>query len=258
LRLFFFAVVLTVRREWSDFFVYSAWKDLIFITLIIGVGFYGLMFLGIRQTTAGNASIVALMEVFFSFVILRLWGKEFYGLKRMAGAVLMLVGAFTVLFRGADGVNIGDLLILFATAIAPVGNFFQQRARLKVESNFILFVRSIGAGFFLLVLAYLTEKHVQVLELHQSIIFLFINGFFLLGLSKIFWIEGIHLIPITKANSLSSIKPAFTLVFAFFLLHEVPTLWQILGLVPIIIGVWLLTSRDNNFAISSIVSTSSI
>ena len=62
-----------------------------------------------------------------------------------------------------------------------------------------------------------------------------------MGFSKILWIEGIHRIPVGKAVSLEAINPAFTLILAYFILHEIPTKWQIFGFLPIFIGVLFVT-----------------
>ena len=237
----FFAVVLTVQKKWNELFVAAAWKYILALTAIIGIAYYSLVFIGIQKTTAGNAGIIFLMEIFFSMVILRLWKKEFLSRRHFIGAVLMALGAFLVLFQGALSINQGDLIILTATALPPIGNYFIQEARKRVSSTYIMFIRSLISGFFILGMAYFIESEPSVTAVKTSFLFIAVNGFLLLGLSKIFWIEAIHRIPITKAISLASIAPFFTLLFAYFLLGEIPTLWQISGLIPIILGIWVLT-----------------
>ena len=237
----FFAVVLTAQKRWKELFVTAAWKYILALTAIIGIAFYSLVFIGIQKTTAGNAGIIFLMEIFFSMVILRLWKKEFLSRYHLIGAVLMALGAFLVLFHGSLNINQGDLIILIATALPPIGNYFIQEARKKVSSTYIMFIRSLISGFFMLGMAYFIETEPSVADIRTSLLFIAVNGFLLLGLSKIFWIEAIHRIPITKAISLASIAPFFTLFFAYLFLSEIPTPWQISGLIPIMLGTWILT-----------------
>jgi drug/metabolite transporter (DMT)-like permease len=238
----FFAFMITVKKEWKEIKVKSAWSDILHATLIIGVIFYSLTYIGIQKTSAGNASIIALTEVFFSMTILRLWKKESLREKYIAGSMLIVVGAFAVLFPGGRlQLNQGDLLILAAAAVAPAGNFFQQRARDKVGANMIMFIRSLLSGIALLILAAFFEPAPSVSAIFSSFYFLLANGLLLMGLGKIFWIEGIHRIPITKATALNSIGPAFTLLFAFLIIKEVPSVWQFLGFLPMLIGIFLLT-----------------
>ena len=243
----FFSVVLVARKKWRELLIRDVWFDILMTTLIIGVLFYALVFIGLKHTSAGNASIVVLMEVFFSFVIFRSWKKERLGLRRNLGALLMVIGAGIILFPQRTHPGIGDLIILTATAIVPFGNYFAQQARRKVSSITIMFVRSVLSVLFLFGLAALFETVPDKASLAQSLNFLLINGIVLLGFSKLLWIEGIHRIPITKATSLASIAPAFTILFAFLLLKDIPTYSQILGFLPILGGVILLTRKKLNY-----------
>lgn len=237
----FFAVILTIQKRWSDFKVVSAWKDILIMTLLIGIGFYGLIFIGIEKTSASEAGIIMLMEIFFSLLLLHFLKKELLTKKVVCGAILMLAGAILVLYNGEFGVNPGNLIILLATMIAPMGNYYSQQARAKVSSSFIMFVRSLISGIFLLAMAFAFGKTSPMGEVNNALIYLVINGIFLLGLTKIFWIEAIHRIPITKAISFSAMAPVFTIVFAYFLLNEVPTFLQICGFVPVVFGAMILT-----------------
>ena len=246
---FFFAVVLTWRKRWHEVLRRDAWRDILYTTLIIGVLFYVLVFLGIQRTTAGNSSIIAQMEVFFSFVILgSLLKKEKMSFQHKLGAFLMVVGALLVLFQGSFQLNEGDAILLVAMILPPLGNYFAQRARKKVESYTIMFIRSLIAGIFILFLALIFAPIPGPIEIQNSFVFLLINGILLMGLSKFFWLEGIHRIFISKAISLNAVTPFFTLVFAYFILGEVPKIWQLLGLIPLVIGILILSEfRSKNW-----------
>jgi len=239
----FFSIVLAYKKKWSELLIKEAWIDIIIASFFIGVFYYGLYFIGLKFTTAGNASIASLMELFFSFLVLGLWGKEKIYLKKVIGAVLMFIGALILLLPKASGINYGDLIIVSATIITPFGNYFMQRARKKVSSITIMFVRSFISSISLFFLALFFFPLPTFTDITSSLIFLIPNGIIFLGLSKILWIEGIHRIQITKANSLSTITPLFTIIFSYFLLKEVITTNQIFGAIPIIIGANLILKK---------------
>jgi drug/metabolite transporter (DMT)-like permease len=202
------------------------------------------MFLGFRHTTAGNAAILSLMEVFFSFLILGLLLRHEPLLPRtVIGGACMVLGALLVLLPKGAGWQRGDLLVITATIFAPLGNRCAQRARKLVTANVIMFLRSIVSGTLFLIVSLLVEPVPAYGASLSSLSFLLINGILLLGLSKILWIEGIHRIPITKAISIESITPLLTLVIAAVFLHEQPTVLQITSLLPIGIGMFLLTKK---------------
>ena len=155
-------------------------------------------------------------------------------------------GAACVLFQGVFTPNPGDIIILLATAVPPFGNYYAQKARKYVSSIHIMFIRSVITGFVFFLLAWIFEGVPSFSVIQLSFPLLLINGILLCGVAKVLWIEGIHRLAITKAISLASTTPAWTLFFAYLFLHEIPTVWQLVGIVPLISGVWLLTRpRDH-------------
>ena len=236
----FFLAIIAYGKKWSDFLHMPSMKYVLGATFFIGL-YYALVFYGLQFTTAGNSSIILLMEVFFSFLILgMLLGKERITSNGGVGALLMVLGAIIVLFRGGFHFNAGDIIILAATAFPPFGNYLMQKARKNVSSVTIMFIRSLVTSAFMLLIGLLFFDFPGSSELRASMPFLMISGILLFGLSKILWMEAIHRIPITRAVSLSTISPAFTLVFAFFILKEIPTAFQIAGLVPLVAGALLI------------------
>ena len=242
----FFAIVVTFKKGWTQWNAQTPWKDIFIASFFIGFAFYTFFYTGLTHTTAGNASIVALMEVFWSFLLLTVLVKhEHLILKQVLGAACMILGALIILLPKQSGWHLGDILILIGTMVPPLANKYMQRARKSVSSEFILFFRGFFAGCCLLILACCIEKVPTMHQVSSSLFILCMNGFLTLGLSKILWLESIHRIPITKAISLASIAPFFTLIFASIFLKEHVTLFQIIALIPIVIGVFLLTRSQS-------------
>lgn len=77
-------------------------------------------------------------------------------------------------------------------------------------------------------------------EIKEVMPILIINGIIQLGFSKILWMEGIHRISVTKATALGSIAPIITIFFAWLILREAPTSFQLFSVIPMIAGVILL------------------
>jgi drug/metabolite transporter (DMT)-like permease len=119
----------------------------------------------------------------------------------------------------------------------------QQKAKKISSTETILFLRSILAVPFLLLIAYMFRQNFQIHQVKESIWFLIFNGVIIFGFSKMLWIEGIARISVTKANALNSLAPLFTLFVAWLVLHQLPTIWQIVSLVPFFFGVLLLTNN---------------
>lgn len=237
----FFGGLVTARHRWREVMNRSSLKEVLWATFFLGILYYCLVFVGLRYTSAGNASLIASTEMFFSFVFFHVWRKDFISRRHLVGAAFMLVGAFIVLFPNTTQLRPGDLFILMATMIAPFGNYFQQKARENVSSEMILFIRSSISTPVVWILAYLFKQTSSFADLKGSAVFLLINGFLLLGFSKILWVEGIHRISVTRSNGLASIGPPLTLLFAWIILHNIPTHFQLLSVIPIFFGMILLS-----------------
>lgn len=240
----FFAVIVTIQKTWGAFRIVAAWKYIFLNTGIVGIGYFSVFFLGLQYTTAGNASIFALFEVFFTFLLFSIWKRDSQQKTHALGAVFMLIGAVLILFPGEFHVQKGDLLIILATMLPPLGNYFQKEARKLVSAPFLLFIRSFISVFFLFFLASFVNSIPEISAMWKVLPVLILNGVFLFGLRNIFWVEALFRISISKTLALSSVAPLFTLIFSFFLLGEIPSIWQIGGLVPIMIGVYFLTKNS--------------
>ena len=242
----FFALVVIIKGKTHEIFNPKIWPLIFLPVFFIGWMYYGLYFLGLKSTTAGNASIIALMELFFSYLLFNVWKKQHFSKAHTLGAVLMLFGAVIVLFP-KQGLLFhgGDFFVLLATAFAPLGNYYQQKLRKIVSSETILFLRSLFTFPFAFLLAAVLKADTRLVLVEKYFWLLLLNGFIALGLSKLWWLEGIHRISVTKANALSVVTPLFTLSFAYIFLHQTPTVWQGLFFIPMAVGLVLLTYQKN-------------
>jgi drug/metabolite transporter (DMT)-like permease len=241
----FFSVVVSYKKTWYQLKNPLVWKYIFFIVLFIGVLFYSFYFTGLETTSAGNAGIIALFEVFTSFLFFNLFKKEFISTEHIVGSILMICGALIVLLPNLRAVRIGDFFILAATFFTPIGNYYQQKIRKIASSETIMFARSLITTPIIFLLAYLLHQHVSAEMIKLSLPYLLINGLLLFGVTKLFWIEAIHRISVTKGNALSSITPFLTLIIAWIFLKQSPNLWQLVSLIPLVAGVLLLTDQVN-------------
>ncbi|HEX8965773.1 MAG TPA: DMT family transporter [Patescibacteria group bacterium] len=243
---FFFSIMLTLKKKWHEIKKSSSLKDILYATFFIGILYYVFYFLGLTKTSPGNASIVALTEVFFSFMLFHVFKKEFIPKAHILGAILMVLGAIIVLYPNIHNPQIGDFFVMAAAFFAPFGNFFQQKARKQTSSEGILFIRCFISSITIFILSFFLKIPFSWQHIQDSWWVFIINGMFILGLSKILWLEGIHRISVTKAVALESISPLLTLLFALIFLKTHPTAWQLLSFIPMFFGILLLSKKTDH------------
>ncbi|MCJ7764966.1 MAG: DMT family transporter [Thiovulaceae bacterium] len=235
-----FSVLLIYRGKTAELFHKEARKDLLLTTLFINLLFV-LIFIGLQYTTAGNMAVIIFLQLLFAYLYFNVFGSDSLSPLHTFGAVVMGLGALTVLIPDDLSLNRGDLLILIAAAIAPLANFYQKRARSYVSSETILAFRNIFALPVMFLLAYLTEPLPTSDNLIKALPYILAIGILVFGLSKVLWLEALHRISITKVSAMMALPPIFTLIFAYYTLNELPELRQILGVIPILIGGYLIT-----------------
>ncbi|HEY4512088.1 MAG TPA: DMT family transporter [Candidatus Paceibacterota bacterium] len=239
----FFLLLVAKNNRWQELKDRRVLKDSFFAAIFISVLFYGLYFYGLQYTEAGSASIIALSEVLWTFLLFNVWKKEFIDGQKILGIILMLLAAILALSQNTVHLNIGEFIIFFGTAFAPFGNFYQKRARTYASSETILFLRSVFSVPLLLIISFAIGERIGGNISNNIILLLILNGFFLAGLSKIFWLEGITRISVTIAQGLHSFTPVLTLITAFLILSEIPNPYQVASLIPALIGIRLLFSE---------------
>jgi len=181
--------------------------------------------------------------VLFSYLFLGRKPGEQLDRSHRIGVILMPCGALVILFPNQFTLKLGDGLALLAAVIAPFANLFQKRARADVSSETILMVRSIIALPFLYLLAKIFEVDPGWSEIKAQAVWLLLTGGLVFVVSKIFWVEALHRLPITKVTALFAFSPLLTLGLVYFYLDTPPTWVQILGAIPIVIGSIFITQK---------------
>jgi drug/metabolite transporter (DMT)-like permease len=98
----------------------------------------------------------------------------------------------------------------------------------------------------LVVMAYFSEPLPTIENLVKATPYILAIGILVFGVSKVLWIEALHRISITKMSAMLALPPIFTLILAYYTLNETPDLRQILGVIPILIGGYLITKPEKS------------
>ncbi len=241
-----FAIHITLKKQWKLVLQFNDWKNFFGMFVFINVLFYGIYLYGNLHTNAGSTSIASLGQVLFSFLFLWLLKYEKFTFRSIFGAILMVIGAMFILWKKDMTFDIGVLIVFLSFMFTPVGNIFQKKLRSNSPSIVFLFLRNIGVflsfglGFFVFDKSTFNSQY----EISSWLIMFVFYGFFFWYLEKQFWTETLHRIPIAKASLFMIVAPPMTMIFAYFILHEIPTYQQLLGFLPMAIGTYLVLKKD--------------
>ncbi len=238
--LLFFLIIMMKKNLFLELKNSKAYKDLLLTSFWITTMFV-LVFLGMRYTTAGNMSVIIFLQLLFAYLYFNVLGSDKMDKIHTFGALIMGIGAMIILFPNELVLNIGDLLILIAAAIAPIANFYSKRTRQHCSSETILGFRTLFALPVISLLAWIIEPEISSNNIYEALPYVVLIGLLIFGVSKIMWMEALHRVTITKISAMMALVPMLTLLFAYLYLSEVPEVRQIFGIVPVLVGGYLLT-----------------
>ncbi len=236
----FFIIIMFKRDRFKELKNKEAYKDLLLTSFWI-TSLFALVFIGMRYTTAGNMAVIIFLQLLFSYLYFNVFGKEKMHTLHVWGAFIMGMGALIILIPDELTFNKGDLLILVAAAIAPLANLYQKRAREFCSTETILGFRTLVGLPFIALMAWAFEPAVSYEALVSALPSLLFIGILIYVVSKIMWIEALHRTSITKLSAMLGLVPMMTLIFAYFYLNEIPELRQVLGIIPVLVGGYLIT-----------------
>lgn len=237
---FFYMAIMYKRDRFKELKNRAAYKDLLLTTFWITF-IFTFIFIGMRYTTAGNMAVIVFLQVLFSYLYFNVFGKEKMETIHLIGAVIMGAGAFIILFPENFEFNKGDWLILLSAAAAPIVNLYQKRAREYCSSETILGFRTLVGFPFVALLAYFLEPAVSYENFMSALPYIFIIATGIYVISKIMWIEALNRMSITKVSAMLALLPVMTLFFAYLYLDEIPEFRQMMGIIPVLLGGYLIT-----------------
>ncbi len=238
--------LLALHAAWSgkykQFADTSAYPALLKTSLLMSTLFM-LIFVGAQYTTASHVALIIFLQLLFAYLYFQRSAEERLNRQHLLGAILMGLGAILILFPMGEvwQINLGDGLVLLAAMIAPLGNFYQKQARRKVASTNILLSRSLIGIPLVYWMATIFEAEPSWQMIQSQWPWLLFTGVMIFVVAKILWMESLHRLSIAKVNALYAVSPLLTLGLAYWLLNEVPSFWQLLAVLPIVFGGYLIT-----------------
>jgi len=213
---------------------------LFFIAFFGSVFAFGLFFFGAKLTSGINASLLLQSEPLYSTLLGFFILKESVSKKQLFAMFLIIFGMSIILYNGTLSINYGDILILLTPLGFQISHTIVKKVIKKIGTYVIVTGRFLYAlPIFLVLSTVFGSNQFEVLfEPFYLALILFIGVSE--GLGYILWVEAIKRINLSKATTLVSPYPILSVIFAWLILSELPTIYQIIGLISVIIGMYII------------------
>ncbi len=213
---------------------------------MLGNGLYQLFFVhGVARTRAGNAALIVGAAPAFIALAARARGLERVKRMTLAGIALSVVGVALVIAGSATSSNgqttlLGSVLVFLGVLCWTVYTIMLQPYTKRIDVIQLSAVTMLGGAVPLLIasmpaLASTTWGNIGP----GGWLALFYSSVISMGVAYFFWYRGLRVLGPTRTAVYSNLQPIVALLVAWAFLGEIPTIFQGVGAVTIIAGVFL-------------------
>jgi drug/metabolite transporter (DMT)-like permease len=224
-----------------------SWRDTLAFALI-GVAnnalYLGLGYTGLQTVSAGLGGLIVSANPVFTAVFAALLLNEQLTWRKIAGLVLGIVGVGAIVWHrmsvGTDSVH-GVLFTLAALASIVAGTILFKLLAPKGSLWIGNGVQNIAAGIVLIPFAFTLSSVNEIvpnLQLLGSFAFLTLGGSVL---AYVIWFHLLRVCGATAASAYHFLMPPLAMVFAWIVLGEHVAFRDLLGIVPVALGIYLVT-----------------
>ncbi len=216
---------------------------------VCGAAFAPLLyFLGLGQSTASDTSLLSNAEIVFTVLLALLFFKERLKPVGFVAVGLVLFGVTIVatnlqasssLFQ----INSGHLLILVATSFWALDNNLSRILSKRIDIARLVQLKSAIGGAILLGMVFFLRIPFEItMSQVPHVVLLSALGF---GGSLYFFLQSLKRIGTVRTIVLFSMSSVFGLIFAGLFLREQISVFQIIAIVIMLTGIYLINRKES-------------
>lgn len=224
----------------------QGWGRLVVLGILNQAGYQGLAWVAMGTVSSAlTAVVISMNPIFIALLAVPMLGERLT-VRRTAGLALGLCGVVIVLNSriSVSGEDLGGIAILgVSLASMVVGTVLFKTWKVDAPLSVAIGGQFISAGLLLLAVGAFSEDWAQIA---WGLQYTLVMAYIVLGVS----IGGVGLWffllthgSASSASALHFLMPPFGLMFGWLLLGEPVATGDLIGIVPIAIGIWLATHR---------------
>ncbi len=224
-----------------------SWRDTLAFALI-GVAnnalYLGIGYTGLQTVSAGLSGLILSTNPVFTAVFAALLLNEQLTWRKIGGLVLGILGVASIVWHrmsvGTDSLH-GILFTLVALASIVAGTILFKLLAPKGSLWIGNGVQNLAAGIVLIPFAFTLSSVNDIvpnLQLLGSFAFLTLGGSVL---AYVIWFHLLRVCGATAASAYHFLMPPLAMVFAWMVLGEHVALRDLLGIIPVALGIYLVT-----------------
>lgn len=226
-------------------------KDYVILIIVaicgatLGPLFY---FMGLNQSTASDTSLLSNSEIVFTVLLALIFFKERLKPVGFVAVGLVLFG-ITIITTNLEvssslfHINSGHLLILGATALWALDNNLSRIISTRINSARLIQIKYAIGGVIMLGIVFSMRVPFQIST--GQIPYVILLGALGIGGSLYFFLQSLKRIGTIRTIVIFSMSSVFGLVFAGLFLREQISLFQIIAIIIMLAGIFLINRKES-------------
>lgn len=231
------------RREWSAL-PKGSLPILLLISLAGVSAFNAVLYIGLRYTTAINATLVNAMTPVTTACLAWLLIGEKMTARRTLGILISFTGVGWIISHGSLavffqlGFNPGDILVFFATMLWGFYSVMAKRLMQNLSPLFLTAITTCIGVLFLLPVAYIEQQASPSDLLRGDVLLAFLYlGVLPSFVAFVIWNRSILIFGPSRATLVYNTLPLFAVVLSAIFLGETLSPYQVFGGMVVVTGV---------------------
>lgn len=199
------------------------------------------LLLGLKSTTAANASLLNNFEIVATAVIALVVFKEKINFRLWLGILFITISCMVLSFENLSSLQFsyGSLLILLACVCWGFENNCTKKISSKDPLEIVL-LKGIFSGLGSLLIGFIIGERITVL---WSVFAVIGVGFVAYGLSIFFYVHAQRILGAARTSAYYAVSPFIGTLLSLVIFREIPHYTYFIALALMIIGAWL-SSQD--------------
>jgi drug/metabolite transporter (DMT)-like permease len=208
-------------------------------------GFQYFMSVGLNDTTATNAGIILGASPIATAIAAAIFLKDKLTIQRGLGFVLGFIGVTVIIMAGSyEGfaISMGDLYLCIAVLVQTVSFILIKKASETLNTTFMTGISLLKGSFIMMITGFITEPNgISQIPGGSGVAWglLIFSGFVATGLGYLIVNIAIQQVGAGNSAIFLNLSPFFSVISAYFVLHESIYISHWAGFGLIVIGVLL-------------------
>src|SRR5690606_1924258 len=217
--------------------------------LLLGAGIFGTLinqiffFTGLQHTTSANASLIIALAPITTIFLERIVFKEKLTYKKIIGAMISLVGVFSIIGITSRSLEIswGDLNILIAMFSLSISILFIRALSKNMNSFFITVFATVLGSLFMIPAAGVEAIISETVISYSILLWLLLisSAIITQGMAGFLWNKSVGEVGAGTASMFMNIPPFVAILAAYFILGDPILARQIVGGLLVLFGVYI-------------------